>query len=174
MSSPTDPSPTGTATTADERRLLAAIELSRSCPPSPSAFSVGAVIVARDGRVLATGYSRETGPTAHAEQVALERLAGAAGPDVARSVPGLPSGPEGITLYSSLEPCSTRSSFPRSCTELILEAGIPRVVYAWREPATFVNCQGARVLAGAGIEVVELERFAPLVREINAHLRGPT
>ncbi|MDQ1294600.1 MAG: diaminohydroxyphosphoribosylaminopyrimidine deaminase [Actinomycetota bacterium] len=157
----------------DARHLLAAIDLSRFCPPSPSAFSVGALVVASDGRILATGHSRETGPTAHAEQVALERLSRLSG---FAPGPHRTDSPEtaGLTLYSSLEPCSTRSSFPQSCTELIIEAGIPRVVFAWREPTTFVTCEGARILGEAGIEVLELDRYAHEVREVNAHLFGPT
>ena len=45
----------GAASKADVRWLHRAIELSRRCPPSPFAFSVGAVVVAADGTVLATG-----------------------------------------------------------------------------------------------------------------------
>ena len=37
---------------ADHQWLAEAIELSRRCPPSASAFSVGAILVAADGAVL--------------------------------------------------------------------------------------------------------------------------
>jgi diaminohydroxyphosphoribosylaminopyrimidine deaminase/5-amino-6-(5-phosphoribosylamino)uracil reductase len=77
------------------------------------------------------------------------------------------------TLYSSLEPCSVRASRPRTCTELILAAGMRRVVFAWREPAVFVDCQGAEILAAAGVEVVELPEFAAVARSVNAHLTRP-
>jgi diaminohydroxyphosphoribosylaminopyrimidine deaminase/5-amino-6-(5-phosphoribosylamino)uracil reductase len=139
--------------------LRLAVELARHCPPSPTAFSVGAVVVDADGEVLARGWSRETGPTMHAEQVALGQLAGE---DPARL--------RAATLYSSLEPCSTRSSFPSSCTELILAAGIGRVVLALREPTVFVDCVGAERLAAAGVQVLELPELAGGVREVNAHL----
>jgi hypothetical protein len=43
----------------DHHYLRWAIEPSRLCPPSATAFSVGAVIVAAGGEVLATGFSRE-------------------------------------------------------------------------------------------------------------------
>ena len=66
----------------------------------------------------------------------------------------------GTTLYSSLEPCSARASRPRTCTELILAAGIGRVVFAWREPAIFVEGRGAELLHAAGVEVVELPELA--------------
>ncbi|MQA84058.1 MAG: 5-amino-6-(5-phosphoribosylamino)uracil reductase [Streptosporangiales bacterium] len=144
-------------TQADRLWLRKAIELSRNCPPSTTAFSVGAIIVDADG-VVATGYSRERDPRDHAEEAALTKVA-PADPRLA-----------GATLYSSLEPCSSRASRPRSCTELILAAGIRRVVFAWREPAIFVDPRGARNLSDAGVEVVELSDLADRVREINAHL----
>ena len=63
------------ATETDRYWLARAIELSRRCPPSRSAFAVGAIIVAADGSVLATGYSREGSPHDHAEEAALAKLA---------------------------------------------------------------------------------------------------
>lgn len=145
-------------TTATDLDLLSrAVELSRRCPPSDSAFSVGAVLTAADGRVLATGYSREGGDDrAHAEEAALAKL---------------PEGAlDGGTVYSSLEPCSTRASRPTSCTELILASGAARVVFAWREPAVIVDGRGAEELASAGLTVVEVPELAEPVREINAHV----
>lgn len=146
--------------TADAALLAEAVELARRCPPSATAFSVGAIVAAADGRILATGYSREDDPVDHAEEAALAKL------DPAE--PAL----AGATIYSSLEPCSARASRPRSCTELILATPIARVVFAWREPDLFVDCEGAELLRRAGREVVELAEFAPLVRAVNAHLLG--
>lgn len=142
----------------DHYWLQQAIDLSYSCPPSPTAFSVGAIIISGEGDVLATGYSRETSPHDHAEEVALTKLP----PDDPRL--------HSAIIYTSLEPCSKRASRPRTCTELILAAGIPRVVLAWREPAIFVDCEGAELLAAAGVDVVELSPLAEEVKEINAHL----
>jgi diaminohydroxyphosphoribosylaminopyrimidine deaminase / 5-amino-6-(5-phosphoribosylamino)uracil reductase len=142
----------------DEHWLRAAIELSRHCPPSATAFSVGAVVVDAAGELVATGYSREVDPRDHAEEAALAKL-GVADRRLRTA-----------TVYSSLEPCSTRASRPRSCSELILAAGIPRVVFAWREPSTFVEGHGAELLQAAGVEVVELSDLAPLVQQVNAHL----
>lgn len=145
----------------DDRRWLAeAIELSRSCPPSTTAFSVGAIVVDAADRVLATGYSRQHDPLDHAEEAALATL-----------TPGDPA-LAAATIYSSLEPCSTRASRPRPCAELIVAAGIGRVVFAWREPALFVDCHGAEDLRAEGVEVVEMPDLADLVRQVNAHLLG--
>jgi pyrimidine deaminase RibD-like protein len=144
---------------ADQHWLREAIELSRRCPPSESAFSVGAVLVSDAGQVIATGYSREDDPKDHAEEVALARAAGD---------PRL----GGATLYSSLEPCLARASRPRSCAELILEAGIPRVVIAWLEPPVFTGGGGAGALRRGGVTVVEIPWLAGLARSVNAHLAG--
>ncbi|HEY1970690.1 MAG TPA: deaminase [Pseudonocardia sp.] len=146
----------------DRRWLAEAIELSKRCPPVDRAYAVGAVIVGAGGEPLATGYSRETDPVVHAEEAALIKLA-EAGVGKAELA--------GATLYSSLEPCSRRASRPRSCTDLILAAGIGRVVLAWREPPLFVaDAQGAELLEHAGVTVVELPELADAVRAVNGHL----
>lgn len=145
-------------TSIDAELLRRAIELSRRCPPTRSAFSVGALLAAADGQVIATGYSRETDPHDHAEEAALTKAA--------TDDPRLTTS----TMYSSLEPCSARESRPLSCTALILAAGIPRVVFAWREPAVFTDCHGAEDLSAAGVDVTEVAELVPLVRAINAHL----
>ena len=142
---------------ADLRWLREAIELSRRCPPSETAFSVGAVLVSDAGDVIATGYSRELDPKDHAEEVALARAAD--DPRLARS-----------TLYSSLEPCLSRASRPRSCAELIVAAGIPRVVIAWLEPPLFTAGGGGAWLRSAGVRVDEIPWLAELARSTNAHL----
>jgi diaminohydroxyphosphoribosylaminopyrimidine deaminase/5-amino-6-(5-phosphoribosylamino)uracil reductase len=142
----------------DRYWLEQAIDLSRSCPPTATAFSVGAIVVGGDGSVLATGYSRENDPHDHAEEIALTKLP----PDDPRL--------HSAVIYTSLEPCSKRASRPRTCTELILAAGIPRVVFAWREPAIFVDCEGAELLTAAGVGVVEIPSLAERVKEINAPL----
>jgi diaminohydroxyphosphoribosylaminopyrimidine deaminase / 5-amino-6-(5-phosphoribosylamino)uracil reductase len=144
---------------SDRRWLMRAIELSRASPPSLSAFSVGAIVVDAEGTEISRGYSRETDGQVHAEEAAFAKLH----PADARL--------RRATLYSSLEPCSARRSRPRTCTELIIEAGLARVVFAWREPDTFVaDCRGAELLEQAGITVVELADMAALVHAANSHL----
>ncbi|MFV2173631.1 deaminase [Actinomadura sp. LOL_016] len=135
--------------------LRLACELAALCPPSRTAFSVGAVVVGADGRELARGHSREGDPHDHAEEAALAKTSG----DLA-----------GATVYSSLEPCGRRASRPRTCAELIVASGARRVVFAWREPSLFVEGTGAEALEAAGVELVELPGLADLAREPNAHL----
>jgi riboflavin-specific deaminase-like protein len=141
----------------DHRFLRWAVELARLCPPSDSAFSVGAVIVAQDGEVLATGFSREQEDHDHAEEVALRKL----GPD-----PRL----RHATMYSSLVPCGARASRPLTCVQHIVAAGIPRVVFAWREPRLFTDGEGAEQLRAAGVAVTEVPELAPRAQAVNAHL----
>jgi diaminohydroxyphosphoribosylaminopyrimidine deaminase / 5-amino-6-(5-phosphoribosylamino)uracil reductase len=144
---------------ADERWMRLAIELAWQCPPTPTAYSVGAVIVDSGGSELSRGFSREDDPVVHAEESALGKLS-ATDPRLA-----------GATIYSTLEPCSQRKSRPRTCTELIIAAGLRRVVIAWREPDLFVaNCQGEELLAQAGLEVAELPDLAELAAAPNRHL----
>ena len=142
----------------DRVLLLEAIALAKHTLPSAYAFSVGALIVDPHGRTLAAGYTHQHDPRDHAEEVALATLG-----------PGWRA-PHGATLYSSLEPCSVRASRPVSCTELIVAAGITRVVFAWREPDLFVHGEGAEKLRAAGVEVVELTELADAARGMNLHL----
>lgn len=143
----------------DDRDLLArAVELASRCPPSDTSFSVGALVVDADGAVLAQGWSRRRDPHDHAEESALAELG-----------PGWRADP-GTTVYSSLEPCSARASRPRTCTEMILDAGVDRVVFAWREPAVFVDGRGVELLRARGVEVVELPELAAAARVPNRHL----
>ncbi|HEY0534692.1 MAG TPA: deaminase [Actinoplanes sp.] len=145
---------------SDLHWMSVAVECSRLSPPAPDHYAVGAVIVGADGRVLATGYTGETDPHYHAEEAALAKVV-----DVDLT---------GATVYSSLEPCTTRRSRPRSCAGLIVEAGLRRVVFALREPPIFADGRGIEQLLAAGVEVVELSAYGPLVAEINEHVLGRT
>lgn len=157
---PTAPGTGPEPAAADRHWLRTACELAALCPPSRTAFSVGAVVVAADGTELARGHSREGGdPVVHAEEAALAKT-DPADPRLA-----------GATVYSSLEPCSRRASRPAPCARLIVGAGVRRVVTAWREPDTFVTAaDGTGVLVDAGADVVLLPEFEALAKRPNAHL----
>ncbi|MFB4309068.1 dCMP deaminase [Actinomadura sp. GTD37] len=132
-----------------------ACDLAKLCPPSGTAFSVGAVVVGPDGREVARGFSREHDPHDHAEEAALAKAPGSLA---------------GATVYSSLEPCGHRASRPRPCAELIIASGARRVVFAWREPQLFAEGTGAELLEAAGVELLELPELRGRAREPNAHL----
>ena len=144
----------------DGRWMRFAVSLAGQCPPSDTAFSVGAIIVDADGTELSRGFSRESGdPLVHAEEAALGKLP-----------PGEPR-LAGATIFSTLEPCSWRKSRPRTCTELIIAAGLRRVVIAWREPALFVaDARGYELLSRAGLTVTELPEFTADAIAPNRHL----
>ncbi|MFF0598631.1 dihydrofolate reductase family protein [Streptomyces antibioticus] len=157
---PTAPGTGDLPAAADRHWLALACELAAQCPPSDTAFSVGAVVVAADGTELARGHSREGGDLqAHAEEAALAKL-DPADPRLA-----------GATVYSSLEPCAVRASRPTPCARLVLDAGVRRVVTAWREPDTFVeNADGSGLLTAHGVDVVVLPEYAERAQKPNRHL----
>ncbi|MET9371899.1 dihydrofolate reductase family protein [Streptomyces griseoflavus] len=159
---PTAPGTGTVASAADHHWLALACALAAECPPSGTAFSVGAVVVAADGTELARGHSREGGdPVVHAEEAALART-DPADPRLA-----------GATVYSSLEPCARRASRPVPCARLILDAGVRRVVTAWREPDTFVaGADGSGVLRDGGATVVVLPEYEERAKAPNRHLTG--
>jgi len=139
---------------------LAAIALARRAKPSRRAFSVGAILLGPDGKPLGSGYSRETGPNAHAEEVAIRR----AGREI----------PKGSVLFTSMEPCGRRLSGRRSCAERVVAAGIRVVVAAADEPPVFVPATGFRALRRARVRVVRVPELAADALGPNAHLlRAP-
>ena len=76
-------------------------------------------------------------------------------------------------MYSMLEPCSRRKCRPRTCTQLIIAAGLRRVVIAWREAGPVRRrLPGIELLAEAGLEVAELPALAALAAAPNRHLFG--
>ncbi|MEU2738872.1 dihydrofolate reductase family protein [Streptomyces sp. NPDC007095] len=157
---PTAPGAGALASAADRHWLGVACELAALCPPSETAFSVGAVVVAADGTELARGHSREGDDSVvHAEEAALAKI-DAADPRL-----------RSATVYSSLEPCARRASRPAPCARLILDAGVRRVVTAWREPDTFVTgADGNGLLVAAGADVVVLPEFEERAVAPNRHL----
>ncbi len=143
----------------DEEYMELALEVSLQSPASASCYRVGAVVVTAQGEVF-DGYTLETSPTHHAEQAAMHK-AKAAGAEL-----------RGATMYSTMEPCSERKSERVSCSQLIIDNGFSRAVFALYEPSHFVNCEGAYNLRKSGIEVKYMARYGAKVREINAHVLG--
>lgn len=144
----------------DSAWMTLACELAGNCPVSDHAYSVGSVIVDKDGNEVARGWSREDDPHVHAEESALGKVA----PDDPRLI--------GATIYSTLEPCSERKTRPVACAQLIINSPIRRVVTAWREPSLFVaDCQGIELLKRAGAEVIEMPEFTATAMAPNRHLK---
>lgn len=127
------------------------INLSKNCPPSDTAFAVGAALVDSNNNLIADGYSRELDANIHAEEVIFEKMKDQ---QIDFSM---------MTLYTSLEPCNTRLSKEESCVDLILEHGINRIVYAATEPLVFADANGAKRLREAGKEVINLVGYEDAV-----------
>ena len=138
----------------DDVLLARAVSLAQRCPPSATAYAVGAVLRLPDGQLF-TGFSRER-PNYHAEEVALEKCREA----------GCSS--EGATMYSSMEPCLARASRPHSCSALLITARVSKVVFCVAEPDVFlVNSHSAEPMHQSGIKVIQDDSLAVLVREVN-------
>lgn len=103
-----------------------AIAEAAKCPPTTTAYSVGAVLVGGGGKagVISTGYSRELPGNTHAEQNAIAKLG---------------TVPENTLLFSTMEPCSLRLSGNLPCVDRVLQAGIQTVFVGVSEPDTFVK-----------------------------------
>ncbi|WP_295939671.1 dihydrofolate reductase family protein [uncultured Alistipes sp.] len=142
----------------DIRYLQQAVEEGRKCTPSTSSYCVGAVVITSDNQIF-TGHTHETSLTHHAEQEAIAKAL-AAGTTL-----------HGAAMYSSMEPCSERSSEPESCSQLLIKYGFARAVFALYEPSCFVCCRGALTLREAGIDVRVYPKLADGVWEVNAHLK---
>jgi diaminohydroxyphosphoribosylaminopyrimidine deaminase / 5-amino-6-(5-phosphoribosylamino)uracil reductase len=121
----------------DERFMARALELARThlgkTSPNPS---VGCVIVA-GGAIVGEGVTG-VGGRPHAEEIALK----AAGEKA-----------NGATAYVTLEPCNARSAGALSCSQLLVEAGIRRVVVACEDPHPLA-AHGVSRLGAAGVEVM--------------------
>jgi len=134
----------------DEVAMRRALELAErglySTHPNPR---VGAVL-ARDDEIVGEGWHERAGE-AHAEPIAI-RAAGVRA--------------RGATAYVTLEPCSHHGRTP-PCVDVLLAAGVRRVVYAVGDPNPRVNGAGAARLKQAGV-IVESGLMASESEALNA------
>lgn len=117
--------------------MAAAIALSRRgrglSTPNPA---VGCLIV-RDGHVVGRGWT-QAGGRPHAEAQALSEAMDRA---------------KGATAYVTLEPCFHLSPRGPRCTDLLVRAGVTRVVIAARDPDPRTNGQSIDHLRDHGVAV---------------------
>lgn len=100
--------------------------------PNPN---VGCVIV-RDGRVVGRGWT-QPGGRPHAEAMALAHAGAHA---------------HGATVYTTLEPCAHASTRGPMCSDLLIAAGVARVVAALTDPDPRTDGTGIARLRAAGID----------------------
>jgi len=119
----------------DQDFMRRAIELARAqVGRTGDNPAVGCVIVQGD-EIVGEGATGDGGRP-HAEEVALARAA-----DRAR----------GAVAYVTLEPCAERSSGGASCSELLVRAGVARVVVACADPSVFAAGRGAERLRASKV-----------------------
>ena len=98
---------------------------------------VGAVIV-KNGQIIGQGWHQKYGET-HAERNALAACI---------------DNPKGATMYVTLEPCCHYGKQP-PCVDVIVKAGIARVVTGSDDPNPLVSGKGIQMLREKGITVTE-------------------
>jgi diaminohydroxyphosphoribosylaminopyrimidine deaminase/5-amino-6-(5-phosphoribosylamino)uracil reductase len=106
-------------------------------------------ILSKDGRIIGRGWTQPDGRP-HAEAMALA-VAGSAA--------------KGATAYVTLEPCAHLSERGPACADMLIAAGVGRVVIAVGDPDPRTNGAGIMRLRNAGINVDSLpvaERWARL------------
>ncbi len=131
------------------RAALAGLRGAGLVEPNPM---VGCVIGDEDGAALGIGHHRRFGG-AHAEVEALANCRDRR------------ANPRGATVWVTLEPCNhTGKTGP--CTQVLIEAGITRVVIARPEPSKVAG-GGAEALRRAGVSV-EFTDVCPLATALAA------
>ena len=123
----------------DVRFMNKAIAAAGKCKPEDDRVhpKVGVVVI-KDGKELAVAYRGELASGGdHAEYVALEKLS---------AVPLA-----GSTVYTTLEPCTTRKHPRVSCAERLIERKVARVVIGMLDPNPLTSGKGQRKLREADI-----------------------
>ena len=166
----TESVPSGESKESDDRRFarLAIEEARKSVPEDDRVHPKVGVVVVKDGRVLATAHRGEV-PQCHGEYIALEKKLA----DVSLV---------GSTVYTTLEPCTSRHHPKVPCAVRLSERKVARVVIGMLDPDDRISGRGQRSLRKAGIatglfdhdlmtEIEELNR--DFIRERESH-RGDT
>ena len=142
--------------TGDRELMLTTVELARKCESETGKISpkVAALLV-RDGVVLAAAFRGEFLAGEHAEYSLLERKLRDA--TVA-----------GATLFTTLEPCTSRNQPKIPCADRIVERRIRRVVIGILDPNPQICGEGELRLRDAGVEIGRFDSdLMAVIEELN-------
>lgn len=111
--------------------------------------------------MLATGYSRELPGNTHAEANALAKARAlslaelsALFPTCEPSLLKLGNILRHADVYTTMEPCSVRTSGLAPCADALISARVRRCYIGVGEPDDFVKCEGAKKLKTSGVEII--------------------
>ena len=120
---------------SDAAHMARALELARAMAGKTGDNPAVGCVIVRDGVPLAEAATADAGRP-HAEEQALAH-----------------ADARGATAYITLEPCAQRSTGAPSCTDLLIAAGVARVVIAASDPHPLANGAGIARLRAAGVVV---------------------
>jgi pyrimidine deaminase RibD-like protein len=140
----------------DAHFIRMAIDAAKKCTPEDARIhpKVGVVVV-QTGELLAVANRGELEPGEHAEFTALERK--------------LPHDTlVGATVYTTLEPCTTRPHPKVACVERLIERKVGRVCIGMLDPNGVISGKGLQRLRDANIRTdLFPDNFMAEVEELN-------
>ena len=139
-----------------------ALELAARCESEGGAArpKVGCVVASSEGQMVAEGFRGQHAPGEHAEFTVLNALSER---DLSEA-----------SLYTTLEPCSSRNPPKIPCCQRIIESGIRRVVIGMVDPNEMIRGNGIWGLKKNGIKVEYFDSdLMDRIEHLNKHFIEP-